>query len=588
MLEKYKRSTKITTLIIIFPLITLLLYWGFSYIFFFYAKESYVKNELSRYEKLLLDSQKNNLVEKVENLTKYIRYYNYKSSDKIKREVKNIVDVSSDIANNIYEQYKNNLSESRLKEMIIHALEKVNYEKGTGYLFLIDMDGNVHMHIDNKQIGKNVLNLHDINGKYFIKEFMGVLEDHGEGYVDYYWPIPNAKDKKPYYKITYVKMLKMYNWYIGAGEYLKQMTAQLSKEILEYIRNNDTFKYGYFIISNSKNKIIFSPDKNSSIDINKFRIDGIYEDSKQIAYTAYVAEYDWYITAIKEMSEIKANIALQKDKSKRRIEHDIRTNIYLMAAALLVSILLSLYLSSFVNKMLKKYEAQLKESNDKLIFQSRQALIGELFSMIAHQWRQPINKIASILALLRFKTAERSLDYKELDEKYREIEDSIEFMSDTIDDFRTFYQPKEHAESADLKLLIEKAIDFVGGAIRKKDIHIVKKLENTNCHIYANEFLQVIINLIKNATDAVDERGKIVITLHSNDSKAIIAVEDNGAGIPQEQITKIFDPYYSTKKDSMGLGLYMSRMIVEKHLGGKIGVERLEHGICFRIILECR
>ena len=576
-------SGRITTLIILFPLITLLMYGGLSHMFFFYAKQSDVKNELARYEKMLMDSQKNSLVEKVENLTKFIRYYNYKSSDKIKKEVKRTIYVAANITNNIYQKYKNTMSEPMLKELIINSLKKVNFGSDTGYVFLQDMQGNALVHPDENIVGTNTLNLRDANGKQIIKEFMAVLEDDSEGFVDYYWHIRTKDKNNMYYKISFVKMLDMYDWYIGAGEYLKYMRKFVSEEILEYIKDNAYFKYGHFFISDSSNKIIYHPNPKQKEEISKFRMEGVYEDDKQIAYTAYVAEYDWYITAVKELKGIQASIDSQKIESEKKINKDIKTNLYLMISTWFISLLFSIYLSSIVNGMLKRYEERLKDANDKLVFQSRQALIGELFSMIAHQWRQPINKIASILVLLRFNLGNKKTHYQEMDDKLQEIEDSVEFMSDTIDDFRTFYQPKEQSEETSLRELIEKSIDFLDGNIRKKDITMISKLEDIKYNLHANELLQVMINLIKNATDAVEQRGVIKIKLYANKNEIIIEVEDDGTGIDPQALSKIFDPYYSTKTDSMGLGLYMSRMIVERHLGGKMEARSLSKGARFTL-----
>jgi signal transduction histidine kinase len=578
-----RKSAKITTLIILFPLVTLLLYGGLSHLFFFYAKQSDAKHELERYEKMLMDAEKTNLIEKVQNLTRFIRYYNYKSSDKIKKEVLSIIYASANIANNIYYKYRNTMDEKALKQLIMHALERVDFEGDIGYLFLQDMQGNAYVHPDKSIVGSNTLNIRDVNGKYIVKEFMGVLEEKGEGFVDYYWYIPNKNKKNMYYKITFVKKLAMYDWYIGAGEYLKYMTQFVSQEMLDYIKENAYFKYGHFFISNSKNEIIFHPEPDHIAELSKFRMEGVYEDDQRIAYTAYVAEYDWYITAVKELQGIRKNINFRKQENEKKIEEDIQTNLYLMVTTWLISLLFSLYLSSIVNRMLKRYEERLNESNNKLIFQSRQALIGELFSMIAHQWRQPINKIASILALLRFNTANDKPDYRALDQKFQEIEESVEFMSDTIDDFRTFYQPKEASEKIDLKVLINKSIDFLSGSIHKKDIRITKKLEDISCRMYGNEFLQVMINLIKNATDAVSQRGEIHVKMYRKDGEIIVTVEDNGIGIDPESLSRIFDPYFSTKIDSMGLGLYMSRMIIERHLEGTIDVSSLEKGVKFTL-----
>jgi signal transduction histidine kinase len=211
--------------------------------------------------------------------------------------------------------------------------------------------------------------------------------------------------------------------------------------------------------------------------------------------------------------------------------------------------------------------------------------LGELLPMIAHQWRQPINKIASILALLRFGKREKQDDEK-LDDYYREMEDNIEFMSETIDDFRTFYQPKEYSSEEKLDELILRSIEFVEGSIRKKDIQLHTELEEISYTLYANEFLQVMINLIKNAVDALPIRGKLKIRLYRQKKRIIIEVEDNGKGIDKQKIDKVFDPYFTTKEDSMGLGLYMSKIIIEKHMHGEISVKNLSGGgVNFTILL---
>ena len=581
------RSTRITTLIILFPLITLLLYGALSHLFFFYTKNKDTAHELARYEKVLMDAQKSNLIEKVENLTRFIRYYNYRSGDKIKKEVKSIIYVAASIANNLYHRYHKEMDEASLKKLITSALRGVAFEHNVGYIFMQDKKGNVAIHPDPNIVGTNTLNLRDVNGKYLVKEFLGVLEAHGEGFVDYYWHIPGKDAKEMYYKITFVKMLDMYGWYIGAGEYLKYMTRQVSREMLAYIRDNAYFKGGYLFVSDSKNKILFHPENRKIEDLEHLRMEGIYTDDEKIAFTAYVAEYDWYITAVQDLKEIRKTITEKKEQSATLVAKDIRTNLYLIVAMWIISLLFSLALSSIVNKKLKQYEQKLSDTNDRLIFQSRQALIGELFSMIAHQWRQPINKIASILALLRFNTPNEKPDYQVLDQKFQEIEESVEFMSDTIDDFRTFYQPKEGSEVVDLKLLIQKSIDFLSGNIRKKDIKVTTDLEEVSCQMYGNEFLQVMINLIKNACDAVEHRGSISVTLSRDAQQAVVVVEDDGAGIPPEYRDKIFDPYFSTKIDSMGLGLYMSKMIIERHLDGVVEMSSLTQGTQFTLRLTC-
>jgi len=580
-----KTSFRLTILIFIFPLIGLLLYGGFSQLSFYYAQHNEVAYELEKYEKTLMDAQKDTLQEKVENLTQFIRYYDGRSSDKIKEDVKNIVNVTADMANNLYHENHGEIEENELKEIIKSALRKIKFEGDIGYLFLLDLEGNALVHIDDKVVGTNIMNIQDVKGKYILKEFNKVLKQKGEGFVDYYWYIVSEDKKEMHYKISFVKLLDCYDWYIGAGEYLKYMTRFVQKDILEYIKANAKFKNGYFFIANSKNKLIFHPFEALKGDVNKHQKRGFMQDEKHISYTQYVEEYDWYVTANKDLKEIQSNIEAKKVSSEAKAKESIKTNLYLLLFSWIVSLLLSLYLSTIINRMLKKYEKKLTAANDKMVFQSRQALIGELFSMIAHQWRQPINKIASILAVLRFGLPEKKLNHLEIDAKCQEIEESVEFMSETIDDFRTFYQPKEGSEKVNLRELVEKSIHFLEGSIRKKDITIIKELQEIEHELYANEFLQVMINLIKNAVDSLERSGEINIKLFQKGKKIIISVEDNGTGIDMLTIKKVFDPYFTTKEDSMGLGLYMTKMIVEKHMKGTIEVERLSQGTKFTITL---
>jgi len=582
-----KPSIRITTLIVIFPLITLLLYGGLSHLFFFFAQHNEVKQELVKYEKTLMDAEKNNLKEKVENLVQFIRYYDGRSSEKIKEDVKNIVNVTADIANNLYAEYKDSMPKEALQQIIISALRKIKFEGDIGYLFLLDLEGNALIHVDDKIVGTNILNIRDVKGKYIVKEFNHILKKKGEGFVDYYWYIVSEDRKEMHYKISFVKLLNCYNWYIGAGEYLKYMTRFVQEDIIKYIQANAQFKHGYFFVFNTKNEIISHPEDAPKEDLAKLKKNIFYKDSKYIAYTQYVPEYDWYITATKNLQEILSSINEKKQNSRSKEMENIKTNLYLLMFTWFISILLSLYLSTVINRMLKSYEKRIQAANEKLIFQSRQALIGELFSMIAHQWRQPINKIASILALLRFLLLEKKINHAEIDLKCQEIEESIEFMSETIDDFRTFYQPKEMSEEVNLEELIEKSIDFLEGSIRKKNIEITKDLEEIHFVLYGNEFLQVMINLIKNAVDSIEGiNGKIMLKLSKReDNTIIVTIEDNGKGINDETLTKVFDPYFTTKEDSTGLGLYMTKIIIEKHMNGTIEAEPLAEGTKFTIYL---
>ena len=138
-----------------------------------------------------------------------------------------------------------------------------------------------------------------------------------------------------------------------------------------------------------------------------------------------------------------------------------------------------------------------------------------------------------------------------------------------------------------LKALIGRSVLFLKSTIVKNNIKVVQDLEDITFELYRNEFLQVMLNLVKNAVDAIGSQGVIVIRLYKRtDGKIIISVENSGKSIDEKLINKIFDPYFTTKEDSMGLGLYMTKMIIEKHMNGIISVKPLKDGTIFTIELS--
>ena len=281
----------------------------------------------------------------------------------------------------------------------------------------------------------------------------------------------------------------------------------------------------------------------------------------------------------KELTLIKKELAIATTKT-------LNKSLIWLAITWFILLFLSLMLAASVLTKLRKYENEIKTNNEKIIFQSRQALLGELLPMIAHQWRQPINKIAAVLMRIRFELANGSPNVDTLDRQAQQIEDSVELMSNTIDDFRSFYRPKEEAEYVDIALLIRKAIYFLDELLERKKIKIKNDLSPVEVRLHSNEFLQVIINLIKNASDAVGVKGQIAVSLRELKGGTIeVRVEDNGTGISQDKLEKIFEPHESTKQGSMGLGLYMSKLIIESHFGGIIKAYNTPRGAGFLIRL---
>ena len=231
---------------------------------------------------------------------------------------------------------------------------------------------------------------------------------------------------------------------------------------------------------------------------------------------------------------------------------------------------------------------------DALMFQQlRHAQMGEMISMIAHQWRQPLTAISTLTSGMKldlvlgtpdFDVYEKSLDY---------VDEHVQHLSETINDFRNFFNPNKELEASDIQELVDNALSIVGASLKQHSIELKIDITTTkNVLVFSNEVTQMILNLLKNAQDVFEEKEilnpYITIKAYEEDSLTVVEISDNAGGIPETIIDKIFDPYFSTKdaKNGTGLGLYMSKTIVEEHCKGRLNVHNTSDGCCFVIKLN--
>jgi signal transduction histidine kinase len=212
-----------------------------------------------------------------------------------------------------------------------------------------------------------------------------------------------------------------------------------------------------------------------------------------------------------------------------------------------------------------------------MITQSRMAIMGEMIGMIAHQWRQPITIIGMVSNNALMDIQMGNLNTVQLSEDLDLIDKQVHYLSQTIDDFRNFFRPNKLPQKVTLHELYQELIIIFGKNFESNKITLVFEGDLfTPIVTYKNELLQVFLNMLSNSKDAFVEthkkEGKITITSSISDCIMTITINDNGGGIPPSIIEHIFEPYFSTKskQHGTGLGLYMSAIIVEKHLEGNI------------------
>ncbi|MCW8837707.1 MAG: HAMP domain-containing histidine kinase, partial [Thiovulaceae bacterium] len=196
-----------------------------------------------------------------------------------------------------------------------------------------------------------------------------------------------------------------------------------------------------------------------------------------------------------------------------------------------------------------------------------------------------------------FMNIDSAYEYKELNKKYlddkiKEGNHLLEFMSETIDDFRDYFKPDQKKELINIGDVVKRGLELMKKPLENAQIDIVHTNRcNNDIEIYVNEFVQVVLNLVKNAKDALFENNiqnpRIEIITECDENGTVIEVKDNAGGIDIKILDQIFEPYFTTKdaKQGTGLGLYMSKMIVEEHLGGTIIVQNIDDGASFKIFL---
>ena len=231
-----------------------------------------------------------------------------------------------------------------------------------------------------------------------------------------------------------------------------------------------------------------------------------------------------------------------------------------------------------------------KEQEQLLIHQSRLAAMGEMIGAIAHQWRQPLNALSLVLQNIHMQYRTGQLTEESMRILQDKAQQLIQRMSQTIDEFRNFFKPGKHAETFNLADAIQAAAEILEGMFKNHNIELsIDCPANIQLHGVPGEFSQVILNLLGNARDAVlsakQPQPKIVIRAQMVADQVQVDVEDNGTGFDVNTLHKIFEPYFTTKEEGKGtgIGLYMSKTIVENNMHGHLTASSLAQGARLRI-----
>jgi PAS domain S-box-containing protein len=236
--------------------------------------------------------------------------------------------------------------------------------------------------------------------------------------------------------------------------------------------------------------------------------------------------------------------------------------------------------------------AKSREKDRLMMQQARFAAMGEMIGNIAHQWRQPLNLLGIVIQQMQMEQEKGQLSAEVMELRVAKGLELLLYLSRTIDDFRNFFRPDIEPRPFSLAKAVAKTVEFFEPSCSEHGIKVT--VEGKSALMYTghvNEFSQALLNILNNARDALleskFEHPGIVISLHDDESRSVVTVRDNGGGIAPEVIDKIFDPYFSTKEEGKGtgVGLYMAKTIIERHMQGSICVRNLPDGAEFRLVI---
>ena len=252
-----------------------------------------------------------------------------------------------------------------------------------------------------------------------------------------------------------------------------------------------------------------------------------------------------------------------------------------------------------INKTLKyeiKKEVEISRKKDLVIYQqAKLSSLGEMLNNIAHQWRQPLSSLLIIMQSVQSKMELGKLTHDIVKEKANDTMVLVQNMSSTLEDFQNFFNPNKDKAMFSISSCINQSLELSKYSLREASINVKLDIKNdVEIYNYHNELSHVLLNIISNSKDALKNIDKktnknINISLYVAENIAIIECVDNGGGINDDILPKVFDPYYTTKYKSAGtgIGLYMSKQIIEKHMLGILSCENVkidnENGAKFKI-----
>jgi signal transduction histidine kinase len=570
--------------------------------------EAYIEAEKSRGEAYVgalkqLFSEKNSRIE-----------------EKMKTALKERVGIAHETADSIYEKYNKKLSDERIRQQIADALERIVWHKERQFVWITDYEGNSILPGSQHLGGENISSYADADGRAIILEEIQTVRREGEGFLQTRFREGEGE------QLMLVKDFGHYDWFFGSALLIDAEKDALKASLLRIVQEMPMDKRAFLaIFDKERNPLFISEAAGAYLNEEGMpRVAAVLKEAplwddltaqNTLLYSDYFEPFGWHLLYGSDTAHFKSVVDLQEGQLFEKIDDEMYWGASAAAVFGLLIILFSLFISrritalfsehaeevgvredllrelnaSFETRVRDEVEAN-REEEKMLIQKSKMAAMGEMLSMIAHQWRQPLNRLSCILTDIEGSYGSKKLTQERLDEGLREGADLLESMAHTINDYEEFFEPDKEREEVVIADVVAQTLPLIEKSLEARKITLQYLLDcNVSLMIFRNELMQVILNVINNAKEALLERKvenpRIMIETVETGQFVIITVCDNAGGIDDAIAEKIFDPYFTTKERSggSGLGLYMSKTIMEARLNGELRFENRKEGACFLI-----
>jgi len=599
-----------------------------------------MKDFIGKNMKNFVDVKGNNIVNNIKNSVKnekigFTNYYFFKPKNNKNQFLKLVavtyykplnlyigigeyIDV---VRNELKNDFINKLSQNNDLNNYVFVLDLLNINGGERYAKTLVNNNN------KESVGKYLSdNVSDLKGNFYRKEYLKVLRENGDGFVSYWYKKPGLELSKE--KLTYFYFNKEWNWIIASGFYLEDLDSyieKLKKESDTYLNNliSNSIFWGLIFsfvtilissmifyriqkrINNDKEKLLYNEEnlkkaqkisKIGSWDYNLkteeinwsdeiFEILELSKDFDKVSYKSF-------ISFVCKDDRTKVNLIFS-DSTKNKSSHQFIHRLYINKKIKWVENQSNIYFDkekdSYImigtlQDITEKYEKDKKiEEQSQLLFnQSKMAAMGEMIENIAHQWRQPLSAISTSASGVKVELEYGILNNDKLEHSLDDILSNTTYLSNTIDDFRKYFVQDKIKTVSNIKDVYKKSMKLLKSKFNDLDIEIIESCEDIECEILENELIQCFMNILNNAYDVMMknsvENKVVFVDIFKEYENVVINIKDNGGGIENHIVNKVFEPYFTTKHKSQGtgIGLYMTQEIITKHLNGYIKVKNEE------------